>query len=204
MSQRLFIEDVQFTQRFLRFGGFNPGLIDGDWGPKTEAAYEQFEENSLAIRNEIGAFDSRSEGHILTLIPDAQRICRQCLKIWSVEETPVIRVISGTRSYEEQNALFRKGRYGNPGPRVTNARGGQSNHNFGLAWDIGIFVGKQYITSGAPYVTASQKVNGVVQKLAWGGDWKSFPDIPHYQMKTNLTSSALRSMFESGQPLNSS
>ncbi|MEO8506247.1 MAG: hypothetical protein ABI593_01300 [Betaproteobacteria bacterium] len=38
-----------------------------------------------------------------------------------------------------QDAPYRQGRLGNPGPRVTNARDGQSNHNFGIAWDIGIF-----------------------------------------------------------------
>jgi len=49
------------------------------------------------------------------------------------------RIISGTRTYEQQNQLFKKR------PKVTNARGGQSNHNFGIAWDVGLFEeGKYY------------------------------------------------------------
>jgi peptidoglycan L-alanyl-D-glutamate endopeptidase CwlK len=36
------------------------------------------------------------------------------------------RIISGTRTYTEQNTLFRQGRFGNPGPKVTKARGGQA------------------------------------------------------------------------------
>ena len=40
----------------------------------------------------------------------------------------------GTRTYEEQNALYAQGRTA-PGKIVTNARGGQGAHNFGLATD---------------------------------------------------------------------
>lgn len=40
----------------------------------------------------------------------------------------------GTRTYEEQNALYAQGRT-TPGKIVTNARGGQGAHNFGLATD---------------------------------------------------------------------
>lgn len=39
------------------------------------------------------------------------------------------------RTFEEQNLLYSKGRT-NPGPRVTDAKGGQSIHNYGLAFDI--------------------------------------------------------------------
>lgn len=43
--------------------------------------------------------------------------------------------VQGRRTIAEQNALYAKGRTA-PGPRVTNARGGQSPHNFGLAVDL--------------------------------------------------------------------
>ncbi len=67
------------------------------------------------------------------------------------------RIISGTRTYEEQNALFRQGRWGNPPPIVTNAKGGKSNHNFGIAWDIEIFSEDgRYFTEFAPYRQAGQ------------------------------------------------
>ena len=33
------------------------------------------------------------------------------------------KIISGTRTYAEQNNLFRQGRFGNPGPIVTKAKG---------------------------------------------------------------------------------
>jgi peptidoglycan L-alanyl-D-glutamate endopeptidase CwlK len=43
----------------------------------------------------------------------------------------VFKIISGTRTYGEQNELFAQGRM-KPGPIVTRARGGQSNHKFGV------------------------------------------------------------------------
>lgn len=44
----------------------------------------------------------------------------------------------GYRSVEEQNALYAKGRSA-PGPKVTNAPGGKSMHNYGLAADSARF-----------------------------------------------------------------
>ncbi|WP_251139629.1 M15 family metallopeptidase [Exiguobacterium sp. s39] len=42
------------------------------------------------------------------------------------------------RSIAEQNVLYAKGRT-TPGPIVTQARGGQSNHNFGVAIDVFLY-----------------------------------------------------------------
>jgi hypothetical protein len=44
------------------------------------------------------------------------------------------------RSFAEQDALYAQGRT-KPGKIVTKARGGFSNHNFGVAFDIGVFKG---------------------------------------------------------------
>ena len=46
-----------------------------------------------------------------------------------------LRVTSGLRTWNEQNKLYAKGRT-TSGKVVTNARGGQSLHNFGLAIDV--------------------------------------------------------------------
>ncbi|WP_422631181.1 M15 family metallopeptidase [Pseudomonas silesiensis] len=86
-----------------------------------------------------------------------------------------IKIISGLRTYEEQDALYARGRPDN-GPTVTNAKGGQSNHNFGIAFDIGIFEGGKYLGNSPKY-----KAVGVLAMdlgLEWGGNWKSFKDEP--------------------------
>ena len=102
---------------------------------------------------------------------------------WPPASTPASS--SGTRTYAEQNTLFRQGRFGNKGPRVTNARGGQSNHNYGIAWDIGLFENGKYLTDSPLYKKAAEL--GRADGLEWGGDWTSFKDQPHYQLATGLS-----------------
>jgi peptidoglycan LD-endopeptidase CwlK len=63
----------------------------------------------------------------MSLIPAAQIKAREFKK--ALRGPPLTyRIFSETRIYAEQDALFKKG------PKVTTARGGQSNHNFGIAW----------------------------------------------------------------------
>lgn len=106
-----------------------------------------------------------------------------------------VKVISGTRSYDEQDALYAKGRTA-PGPRVTNARGGYSNHNFGVAADIGLFKGKDYLEDSPLYSELGPIGESV--GLEWGGRWK-FVDEPHYQYKTGLTLEQMRNRVAKGE-----
>lgn len=50
------------------------------------------------------------------------------------KEDIFVQITSGYRSFAEQNKLYAQGRTA-PGKIVTNAKGGQSNHNYGLAID---------------------------------------------------------------------
>jgi peptidoglycan L-alanyl-D-glutamate endopeptidase CwlK len=92
-----------------------------------------------------------------------------------------IEVVQGLRTIAEQNALFAQGRT-KPGLVVTRARGGQSNHNYGLAVDVVPF------TNGKPQWDAPNSVwlaigaEGGKQGLEWGGNWKKFIDKPHLQL----------------------
>lgn len=92
-----------------------------------------------------------------------------------------VEVVQGLRTFEEQDALFARGRT-EPGPIVTQARGGESNHNFGLAADLCPF------TDGTPDWDAPIDVWTAVGKTAiahgleWGGQWKKFIDKPHVQL----------------------
>jgi peptidoglycan L-alanyl-D-glutamate endopeptidase CwlK len=200
MSQPLFEHDVVFLQRVLKSGGLYTGAIDGIWGPKTDAAVKAFESQSKQIAATYGTFDLRSEGNIHTLQLKAQATARVCLKTL-LDAGLDAKIISGTRSYAEQDALYRQGRFGNPGSKVTNARGGQSNHNFGIAWDIALFKGGAYLTISAPYQEAAKKVlSAGIPGLEWGGSWKTFKDLPHYQLATGLSITAVRQKFEQGQP----
>lgn len=93
------------------------------------------------------------------------------------------------RSEEEQNELFKKR------PKVTNAKGGQSIHNYGLAFDIVLLYDKN---GDGIFETASWDMvkdgdgDGFSDWMevvkffkakgwTWGGDWKSFKDGPHFE-----------------------
>ena len=92
-----------------------------------------------------------------------------------------LRFSSVYRSVEEQNQLFAKR------PKVTNARGGQSIHQSGLAFDIVILKDKD---NNGTFESASFDIDehwmNVVKFFkskgwVWGGDWKSFKDGPHFE-----------------------
>lgn len=195
MSIQLFAEDVEFLQRFLKCAGLYGGKIDGVWGRRTDTAVANFEDRTETIADQHGSFDPTSERYIRTLQPKAQDAARQFLRK-VLDAGITARVLSGTRTYAEQNALYRRGRFGNRPPQVTKARGGQSNHNFGIAWDIGIFENGVYRGASPKYRRAAQV--GLVPGLEWGGHWTSFVDEPHYQLATASSITAVRSNFESG------
>lgn len=130
-------------------------------------------------------FDDRSENNLATIHPDVQPRARAFLsaaKSIAAQRGLDVRVISGTRSYMEQDALYAKGRTA-PGKIITNAKAGFSNHNFGLAWDIGVFSadGKKYYDEHPLYRELG--VLGESLGLEWGGHWKTIVDEPHYQFR---------------------
>lgn len=198
MSIRLFGEDTLFLQRFLKSNGFYTADLDGIFGEKTDAALNAFKEQTIYIAATFGKFDSHSEETIGSLHVKAQKAARiflQKLLLANVEA----RIISGTRTYAEQDTLYRNGRFGNPPPIVTKAKGGQSNHNFGIAWDIGIFKGEMYLQESPLYDKAAEI--GLVAGLEWGGNWENFTDRPHYQLATSLILADMRNKFEEGQAI---
>jgi peptidoglycan L-alanyl-D-glutamate endopeptidase CwlK len=187
-------EEIKNLQRTLKSSGFDPGPIDGEWGPKTEAAYQQsqkaHDKAQPSDTNQLRTFDSRSEANIVSLVPKAQVAARKFLAA-VIDAGIDAKIISGNRTWAEQDALFAKR------PQVTKARGGFSNHNFGIAWDIGIFKGGAYLPDSPLYTQAGQI--GRQQGLEWGGDWRSFKDEPHFNLKTGLTIAQLRSAFLNGE-----
>lgn len=141
--------------------------------------------------------DSRSEKNIATLLPDAQVQAREFLK--QVRAAGInAKIIGGTRTFAEQDALFAQGRTA-PGKIVTNARGGFSNHNFGIAWDIGIFKGTSFLHESPQYDEAGQIGKGL--GIEWGGEFSSIIDKPHFQCRTGKTLEQLRALHKAGKPI---
>ena len=94
-----------------------------------------------------------------------------------------IKVIAGLRTYEEQNELFAQGRT-KPGRIVTNARGGFSNHNFGIAFDVGVFEGANYLGE-SPKLPKAVGALGMDLGLEWGGNWKTYWMNPTFNYARN-------------------
>lgn len=191
--------------------GRRPLVIDGVLGPKTRAAYDAYRaslERSTPPPSRP-AFDERTERHLRSLHPKVQPTFRQLV----VEARELLgarglgyKVISGNRTWSEQDALYARGRT-KPGPIVTNARGGQSNHNFGVAIDGGVFRGNAYLdgSSDRKDLAEAQRAHRDVAVLAkrlglrWGGDWKRFPDPAHLEYPTGYTIAQMRARVLAGE-----
>lgn len=148
---------------------------------------------SEAKANEWRA-DERSERNIATLEPVTAKLAREHLRRLAALGLN-FKVTSARRTWAEQTALYAKGRTA-PGPKVTNARAGYSWHNFGTAYDLTLFSGKNPVWESKHY-DAAGKI-GEELGLEWGGRWKSLPDRPHFQRPLGLTLAQARAKYPKG------
>lgn len=184
--------DVRYWQRLLRLAGYYTGKTDGIVGPLTRAAEAKWIEDARAAKDRYGTFDERSERNIATLVPKAQEVARRWLKAATIKANELgveVRIIDGNRTYAEQNKLYAQR------PKVTNAKGGQSWHNFGLAFDFGVFKGKSYLGNSPHYKTLG-KLATSIPSATWGGTWTKLVDEPHIQLNLFSSVSAARAAFE--------
>jgi peptidoglycan LD-endopeptidase CwlK len=104
----------------------------------------------------------------------------------------------GLRTFGEQDALYAQGRT-MPGKIVTNARGGESWHNYGLASDFVLNLAAEKPTAQWSWNTKAD-MNADGRKdwiqmgelaeacgLEWGGRFKNLVDLPHVQHRFGLT-----------------
>ena len=162
--------------------------VDGKAGPQMWGAiYERLVKKKIDGQkpsDAIAEVDARSEKTIATLLPEVQPTARALVQKAALSGIK-IKVISGLRTYAEQDALYAQGRT-KPGNIVTNAKGGYSNHNFGIAFDIGVFEGSQYLEESSKYQAVG--VLGMDLGLEWGGNWKTIVDQPHFQLRPTWAS----------------
>ncbi len=131
---------------------------------------------------------SSEEGLIAGLDPRLQPVARKFVEAANAAGYR-IRLTQGRRTIAEQNSLYAKGRT-TAGPKVTNAPGGSSPHNFGMAIDFAFLTPDGRLTSdkngeyswgnGRPWAEVAKF--GKSLGLEWGGDWRKFKDRPHLEM----------------------
>ena len=192
------------AQHELQDLGFYKGPLDGLWGQRSEMALQAWKATlraTIAPPSEHGDLDPRTETNIATLRTAAQVAARKfmaavipAMAVFGLE----VRITSGNRSYEEQEALYAQGRTA-PGPIVTNARAGCSNHNFGIAWDITLFKDDKPLWESPHYRECAEI--GKEQGLDCGAFWSNLQDEPHYNLKTGYTLAQLRQRQNDGLPI---
>lgn len=108
------------------------------------------------------------------------------------------------RTFKEQDELYAQGRT-KKGAIVTNAKGGQSIHNYGLAFDIVMLYDKDL---NGTFETASWQENAHWKKVVaffksngwnWGGDFKSLRDSPHFEKTFGHTWKTLQNKVNKGE-----
>jgi len=117
------------------------------------------------------------------------------------------------RTFKEQDEIYAQGRtklFDSAGHKlgiVTKAKGGQSIHNYGLAIDIMLIVDNK--TASWDTITDFDKdsksdwmeVINIFKAagFSWGGDWKSFKDLPHVEKTFGLGWRDLLALKNSGK-----
>ena len=130
----------------------------------------------------MASFGEKSLEKLKTCHPDIQKVMHEAIKHYDFI------VLYGHRTVAEQQALYAQGRT-KPGQVVTKLDGvkkkSKHNHMPSLAVDIAPYpidwndLGR--FKALADVVKKAAKTVGV--DIVWGGDWTSFKDYPHYEIK---------------------
>lgn len=156
--------------------------------------------------------DTISENRVMLLHPAIRDEVRNLVNKCEAKMPGIaIRIVQGLRTIEEQNELYAQGRT-KPGKRVTNAKGGASFHNYGLAIDFALLYDKD--TNGT-FETLSwdilkdfdvdgesdwMEVVEIFEEAGytWGGRFSTIKDNPHFEKHFNHTWKQLLAKYNGG------
>ncbi len=150
--------------------------------------------NTMAYLKEK-TWDIHSDRRINTLHPLVRAKAKEFIIRAERELGIKLRVVSALRTWAEQDKLYAQGRT-SPGNIVTKAKGGESLHNFGLAIDVVEIKNGKAIWNNPNW----NKIAGLGKQIGftWGGDWKSFKDKPHFEIRFGKSLAQLRALYQSG------
>ena len=140
------------------------GLHDAERADKLDSYVKELlpkkKDNSIVNLNGFG------------LLPLVERKLKRVFLVMALLGTPMA-ISEGYRSFERQEALYKQK------PKVTNAKGGESLHQYGVAVDC------YFIKHGYDAPDILWKRYGILAKyfgFTHGGDWRTFKDFPHIEM----------------------
>ena len=104
--------------------------------------------------------------------PDLEAVVKRALEITEVD----FAVLEGVRSRARQEQLFKQ-----KATKTMNSR-----HLTGHAVDLGAYVGGSIRWDWPLYYQIADAMKAAAAELeiplTWGGDWKTFPDGPHFEL----------------------
>jgi peptidoglycan L-alanyl-D-glutamate endopeptidase CwlK len=134
--------------------------------------------------------DTINEFRILNLHPDIIELAAKTIHECDLALTgnAKVRITQGLRTFGEQKVLFEQGR-SKPGKIVTNAKAGESYHNFGIAVDTCLIIDNKEVSWDMvkdydhDKLSDWKEVYNIFKANGWdaGADWHSFKDYPHYE-----------------------
>lgn len=134
--------------------------------------------------------DRVTESRIRTLHPllrdEARDILYECNN--ALTGRAKVRVTQALRTFKEQNELYAIGRT-KSGKKVTNAKAGQSIHNYGLSLDIVLIIDDKTASWDVKKDWDNDRQSDWMEVVSifkkygwsWGGDWRTFKDMPHFE-----------------------
>jgi len=195
--------NVKSVQRGLNSLGYNAGYPDGWYGQMTTNAVINFQRNNGLYPE--GIFNPRTRRKLFNPHPKdnydtrptstdissldtyVSQLARKFLALTAANNMDV-RITTAFRSWDEQDRLYAQGRT-TPGSVITNARGGESYHNWGLAFDAAPFENGAVSNDLEKFKQMGRL--GVQAGLEWGGNFKDIVDLPHFQYTYGLSTEDL-------------
>lgn len=190
---RVLTDNVKAVQRSLNALGYHMGQPDGWFGQTTSRALVKFQrDNRLYTEGIVNPRTRRklfnpypkdnvekqpTSSSLSSLHPRVARMARRFLTLTKADKMDV-RILTTFRSWDEQDHLYAQGRT-TSGSIITNARGGGSYHNWGLAFDAAPFENGVISSDLAIYEKMGKL--GIKAGLDWGGHFKDIIDRPHFQ-----------------------
>lgn len=160
-------------------------------------SYQKARVSALSIPK---TWDTHTDKRILELHPDIRITVAEYINLMESKHGMKVRVTGNPyRTFEEQDELYAQGRT-KPGKIVTNARAGESYHNYGLAIDVVEI--KPYFGYEKGYDQKRWSLIGKEGKamgFEWGGDFKTLVDKPHLQMTFGYSEGQLLALVKKGQ-----
>lgn len=124
------------------------------------------------------------------LLPIVQKKVREFIDLCHTNGIDIL-VTSTYRDNESQNALYAQGRTV-PGKKVTNAKAGESWHNYRCAIDVVPLRNGKPVWDGGDPIWQKVGQYGRQAGLEWAGDWKKFKELAHFQYTGGKTLAQLR------------